>query len=153
MCTEHAGSYSCFRRFPEALRKLDQVLNITPDDLDTLVQKAAIAQAEWESPIAPSALYRNYCRYHTAAHWRRACRSLPRCSDSIQCSIRSGTMRASKNSPLLNRRHRTNKTTRSRPAMPSQNLINNRGEVDLKLDNPIGRGPRFLVMAAASRSS
>ena len=34
------------RRFAEALRKLDQVLNITPDDLDTLVEKAAIAQAE-----------------------------------------------------------------------------------------------------------
>jgi tetratricopeptide (TPR) repeat protein len=34
------------RRFPEALRKLDQVLNIIPDDLDTLAYKAAIAQAE-----------------------------------------------------------------------------------------------------------
>jgi hypothetical protein len=31
------------RRFPEALRKLDQVLNITPDDVDTLAYKAAIA--------------------------------------------------------------------------------------------------------------
>ena len=30
------------RRFPEALRKLDQVLNITPDDLDTLAAKANI---------------------------------------------------------------------------------------------------------------
>ena len=28
------------RRFPEALRKLDQVLNITPDDVDTLAIKA-----------------------------------------------------------------------------------------------------------------
>jgi TolB-like protein/class 3 adenylate cyclase len=43
---QHAGSYEARRRFPEALRKLDQVLDITPDDLDTLVQKAAIAQAE-----------------------------------------------------------------------------------------------------------
>jgi TolB-like protein/class 3 adenylate cyclase/Tfp pilus assembly protein PilF len=46
LLTQHALSYKILRRFPEALRKLDQVLNITPDDLDTLVQKAAIAQAE-----------------------------------------------------------------------------------------------------------
>ena len=38
------------RRYPEALRKFDQVLNITPDDLDTLVFKAAIAQAEGDLP-------------------------------------------------------------------------------------------------------
>src|SRR5207302_4017407 len=43
---QHAQSYISLRRFPEALRKLDQVLDITPDDLDTLVAKAAIAQAE-----------------------------------------------------------------------------------------------------------
>src|SRR5438093_1824711 len=30
---EHALSYMVLRRFPEALRKFDQVLNITPDDL------------------------------------------------------------------------------------------------------------------------
>ena len=49
---QHAGSYEARRRFPEALRKLDQVLDITPDDLDTLVQKAAIAQAEGNLPRA-----------------------------------------------------------------------------------------------------
>jgi serine/threonine-protein kinase len=51
------------RRFPEALRKLDQVLNITPDDLDTLAQKAAIAQAQGDlrraatllAPLHPNA--------------------------------------------------------------------------------------------------
>ena len=43
---------SYLRRFPEALRKFDQVLNITPDDLDTLVEKAAIAQAEGDLPRA-----------------------------------------------------------------------------------------------------
>ena len=37
------------RRFPEAVQKLDQILNITPDDIDTLVVKAAIAQAEGDS--------------------------------------------------------------------------------------------------------
>ena len=34
------------RRFPEALRKFDQVLDIIPDDVDTLAQQAGIAQAE-----------------------------------------------------------------------------------------------------------
>jgi tetratricopeptide (TPR) repeat protein len=44
------------RRFPEALRKLDQVLDITPDDVDTLVQKANIAQAEGDLPRASAIL-------------------------------------------------------------------------------------------------
>jgi serine/threonine protein kinase/Tfp pilus assembly protein PilF len=42
----HAQSYVSLRRFPEALRKLDRVLDITPDDVDALALKAAIAQAE-----------------------------------------------------------------------------------------------------------
>src|SRR5207249_2086028 len=54
--TQHAQSYLCLRRFPEALRKLDQVLNITPDDMDTLVAKAAIAQAEGDLPRAAALL-------------------------------------------------------------------------------------------------
>ena len=44
------------RRFPEALRKLDQVLNIVPDDFYTLVFKAAIAQAEGDLPRAAAIL-------------------------------------------------------------------------------------------------
>src|SRR6059058_3431294 len=36
LLTQHAISYSALRRFPEALRKLDKVLNIMPDDVDTL---------------------------------------------------------------------------------------------------------------------
>jgi len=54
--TQHALSYINLRRFPEALRKLDQVLNITPDDVDTLAQKAAIVQAEGDLPGAASLL-------------------------------------------------------------------------------------------------
>ena len=257
LLTQHALSYIFLRRFPEALRKLDQVLNITPDDVDTVALKAAIAQAEgdlpraaallaplhpnadnpvaletqvyqailerrpaqiiprlkeilakpdpalgyingelrfwlgwaqevagdhaaaqetwrqarselesflkeqpenyqligdlaltnmglgdkaaafdsgraghghesdregrvtgshsdrdprpgggaaWGSPTAPSPLYRNYSRSRTLAHWLRACRSLLRCSGSIQCSIRSGMIRASKNSSPRPRR-------------------------------------------------
>jgi len=53
---EHAGSYIMLRRFPEALRKLDQVLNITPDDVDTLAIKATVAQAEGDLPRAAALL-------------------------------------------------------------------------------------------------
>jgi TolB-like protein/Tfp pilus assembly protein PilF len=52
LLTQHALSYTYLRRFPEALRKLDQVLNITPDDVDTVSYKAAIAQAEGDLPRA-----------------------------------------------------------------------------------------------------
>ena len=56
LLTEHALSYIFLRRFPEALRKLDQVLNITPDDVDTLAFKAGIAQAEGDLPRASAIL-------------------------------------------------------------------------------------------------
>jgi tetratricopeptide (TPR) repeat protein len=52
---------------------------------------------KWESSTAPSPLYRNYSRSHTRAHSVKR-RLLPRCSGSIQCSIHSGTIRASKSS-------------------------------------------------------
>jgi TolB-like protein/Tfp pilus assembly protein PilF len=54
--TQHALLYNDLRRFPEALRKLDQVLNIMPDDLGTLALKAAIAQAEGDLPRAAALL-------------------------------------------------------------------------------------------------
>src|SRR5206468_1942644 len=56
LLTQHAISYTALRRFPEALRKLDQVLNITPDDADTLAAKAGIAQAEGDLPRASALL-------------------------------------------------------------------------------------------------
>jgi TolB-like protein/class 3 adenylate cyclase/Tfp pilus assembly protein PilF len=56
LLTQHALSYTFLRRFPEALRKFDQVLDITPDDLDTLANKAAIAQAEGDLPRASAIL-------------------------------------------------------------------------------------------------
>ena len=60
---KHAFFYMSLRRFPEALRKFDQVLNITPDDPDTLAAKAGIAQAEGDlarasalfAPLRPAA--------------------------------------------------------------------------------------------------
>ena len=54
--TQHALSYIERRRFPDALRKLDQVLDIVPGDGDTLVTKAAIAQAEGALPRAAAIL-------------------------------------------------------------------------------------------------
>jgi TolB-like protein/Tfp pilus assembly protein PilF len=52
LLTRNARTLMNLRRFPEALRKLDQVLDIAPDDLDTLMNKAAIAQAEGDLPRA-----------------------------------------------------------------------------------------------------
>jgi TolB-like protein/Tfp pilus assembly protein PilF/class 3 adenylate cyclase len=56
LLTQHALTYICLRRFPEALRKFDQVLDITPDDVDTLTLKAGIAQAEGDLPRASALL-------------------------------------------------------------------------------------------------
>jgi serine/threonine protein kinase/Flp pilus assembly protein TadD len=56
LLTNQAYSYSVLRRFPEALRKFDQVLNIIPDDVDTLAYKAAILQAEGDLPRAAALL-------------------------------------------------------------------------------------------------
>jgi TolB-like protein/Tfp pilus assembly protein PilF len=53
---QHAISYIFVRRFPEALGKFDQILGITPDDVDTLVQKATVAQAEGDLPRASALL-------------------------------------------------------------------------------------------------
>ena len=56
LLSQHAGSYMVLRRFPETLRKLDQVLDIVPDDIDTLATKAAIVQAEGDLPRASALL-------------------------------------------------------------------------------------------------
>ena len=56
LLTQHATTDISLRRFPEALRKFDEVLDITPDDLDTLVLKAAVAQAEGDLPRASALL-------------------------------------------------------------------------------------------------
>jgi TolB-like protein/Tfp pilus assembly protein PilF len=56
LLSQHAGSYMVLRRFPETLRKLDQVLDFVPDDIDTLATKAAIAQAQGDLPRASALL-------------------------------------------------------------------------------------------------
>jgi TolB-like protein/class 3 adenylate cyclase/Tfp pilus assembly protein PilF len=63
LLTQHALLYIELRRFSDALQKLDEVLNITPDDVDTLGTKAAIAQAQGDllqasvilAPLRPGA--------------------------------------------------------------------------------------------------
>src|SRR6266550_2254108 len=56
LLTQSAQSYNGLRRFPEALRKLDQVLDIIPDDQGTLILKAAIVQGEGDLPLASAIL-------------------------------------------------------------------------------------------------
>jgi TolB-like protein/class 3 adenylate cyclase/Tfp pilus assembly protein PilF len=52
----HATSYMCLRRFPEALQKIEQSLNISPDDVGTIALKAKIAQAQGDLPRAAALL-------------------------------------------------------------------------------------------------
>ena len=59
-----------FRRFPEALRKFDHVLNITPDDVDTLARKANILQAEGDLPRALAILFRPTQTPTTPGRWK-----------------------------------------------------------------------------------
>jgi serine/threonine-protein kinase len=53
---QHAQLYIELRRFPEALRKFDQILEIIPGDVDTIAAKAAIAQADGDLPRAAALL-------------------------------------------------------------------------------------------------
>jgi TolB-like protein/class 3 adenylate cyclase/Tfp pilus assembly protein PilF len=56
LLTQHAFSYIFLGRFPEARRKLDQALDITPNDVDTLAEKALTAQAEGDLTRAATLL-------------------------------------------------------------------------------------------------
>jgi TolB-like protein/Tfp pilus assembly protein PilF len=56
LLTQHALTYACLRRSPQALQKFDQVLDIIPDDVYTLTAKAAVAQAEGDLPRASALL-------------------------------------------------------------------------------------------------
>jgi TolB-like protein/Flp pilus assembly protein TadD/class 3 adenylate cyclase len=56
LLTQSAVTYSVLRRFPEARRKLDQVLEIIPGDSDTLANKASTAQAEGDLSRASALL-------------------------------------------------------------------------------------------------
>src|SRR5881398_200846 len=53
---QHAVLYKILRRFPDALRKYEEVLNITPDDRQPVVRQAAIFQAMGDLPRAAAIL-------------------------------------------------------------------------------------------------
>jgi TolB-like protein/Tfp pilus assembly protein PilF len=56
LLTQHALSYFIVRDFSAARKKLEQILNITPDDLDTLALKAMLPQAEGDLETASAIL-------------------------------------------------------------------------------------------------
>jgi serine/threonine protein kinase/Tfp pilus assembly protein PilF len=56
LLTQHALSYLAQRRFPEADRKLDEVLDIGPDDPYPAAVKASIAHAQGDLPRAAALL-------------------------------------------------------------------------------------------------
>jgi TolB-like protein/Tfp pilus assembly protein PilF len=56
LLAQHGQLYIELRRFPEALRKFDQILDIMPGDVDTLAAKAGIAQSEGDLPRASALL-------------------------------------------------------------------------------------------------
>ena len=95
-----------------ALALSEQAIAVNPIGKDALtgpvpMEVLARVAARMESLTAPSQLCRNYSRYRTSGFTRvLACRSLPRCSGSIRCSIRSGMIRASKNSAMKRGRER-----------------------------------------------
>jgi TolB-like protein/Flp pilus assembly protein TadD len=59
---QHAVSYKALRRFPDALRKYEEVLNITPDDPQPVARQAAIFQAMGDLPRASALLTPLYSR-------------------------------------------------------------------------------------------
>src|SRR5437868_5847270 len=59
---QHAVLYKILRRFPDALRKYEGVLNITPDDPQTLGYDACILQAMDDLPRASALLTPLYSR-------------------------------------------------------------------------------------------
>ena len=56
LLTQQAVSFILRRHFAEGVRGLDRVLEITPNDVDILAEKAAIAQAEGDLPRASAIL-------------------------------------------------------------------------------------------------
>jgi TolB-like protein/Tfp pilus assembly protein PilF len=53
---QHGQSEIARRRFAEAMRLFDEILKITPNDMDTIAVQAAIAQAQGELPQAAALL-------------------------------------------------------------------------------------------------
>jgi serine/threonine protein kinase/Tfp pilus assembly protein PilF len=69
LLTQHALSLIVVRRFTDAVGKLDQVLDLTPDDIDTSVIKATIAQADGDLPRAAALLAPLHPNAHDFGAW------------------------------------------------------------------------------------
>jgi serine/threonine protein kinase/Tfp pilus assembly protein PilF len=75
--TEHAFLYESRRQFSKALRKSDQILNIVPDDLNTLALQAAIAQAQGDLARAETLIDRLHpSRTDTGIIWMMTYQSI-----------------------------------------------------------------------------
>jgi TolB-like protein/Tfp pilus assembly protein PilF len=93
LLTQHAGSYMVLHRFAEALRKLDQVLDIAPDDADTLALKGGILQAQGDllrasvllGPLYPAADHPNALetQVYQAILERRPAQIIPRLKEIL----------------------------------------------------------------------
>jgi TolB-like protein/class 3 adenylate cyclase/Tfp pilus assembly protein PilF len=69
---EHAFLYDSRRQFPEARRKCEQILDITPDDLNTLLEEVDIALAEGDLSRAGGLLAQIHpTSADTEAVWRK----------------------------------------------------------------------------------
>src|SRR5438034_10551829 len=90
------------------------------------------------SPTGPSPLYGNFSRYLTKAPSLKAYHPSPqRCSGSIPCSIRSGTIRSSKDSAR----------TSSREPARFRSAVDSNGRTIWIADAHRGNGKRFVVHA------
>src|SRR6266478_1155232 len=90
---QHAVLYKMLRRFPDAVRKYEDVLNITPDDPQPVARQAAIFQAMGDLPRASALLTPLYSRaddagtMNTQAYQaileRRTARIIPRLKEVL----------------------------------------------------------------------
>src|SRR5262249_24878115 len=113
-----------------ALALGERALAIESDALNgpTPIEILARVPAQMGSLIARLPLYRNCSRHRTMAQAVLTYRSLLRCSGSIQCSIRSGMIRDSRNSHQARRKEQRQITDRAtegnRPfARPSRSRL------------------------------
>ena len=93
-----------------ALALAERAMATVPTEKDAIVGPrqieilARVAAGVGEPDRAIAALQKLLSMPDAGALRSKTCRSLPRCSGSIQCSIRSGMIRDSKNSPRRPRR-------------------------------------------------
>ena len=80
----------------------EQAMSVLPLEKDAVdgpapIEVLARVAAQLGEPDRAIAALQNCYRYLPRAHWLRACRSLPRCSGSTQCSIRSEAINVFRN--------------------------------------------------------